>query len=132
MVPGWQLSNWYKSMKQDQTRKIHTIDATNKRLGRLAVEVAVLLRGKNKPEFVLYKDVGDFVEIKNIENLEFTGRKLEQKTYYRHSGYLGSLKERKLGTFFKDRPSEVLRKAVWGMLPKNKLRSDQINRLTVE
>jgi len=113
-------------------RKKHTLDATGQPLGRLAVSVALLLRGKNKPEFELYKDVGDFVTIKNIKDLKFTGRKTDQKIYYRHSGFLGGLKEKPLNVLFKERPSEVLRKAVWGMLPKNKLRSDQINRLSVE
>jgi large subunit ribosomal protein L13 len=112
-------------------RTIHTVDATNRPLGRLAVEIALLLRGKNKPEFEPYKDVGDFVTVQNIKHIVFTGKKPAQKTYYRHSGYLGGLKERKLETLFAEQPYEVLRKAVWGMLPKNKLRNDQINRLTV-
>lgn len=113
-------------------REKHTIDATGQPLGRLAVSVAVLLRGKNKPEFASYKDVGDFVTVKNFNQAAFTGRKKEQKTYYRHSGYLGGLKEKKLGVLLDERPEEVLRKAVWGMLPKNKLRTPQINRLKVE
>lgn len=113
-------------------RKKHTIDATDRPLGRLAVEIAVLLRGKQKPEFEAYKDVGDFVTVKNIANIQFTGKKPEQKIYYRHSGYLGGLKEKPLEKLFAERPEEVLRKAVWGMLPKNKLRTEQINRLRVE
>jgi len=113
-------------------RETHTIDATNKVLGRLAVEIAILLRGKKKTDFAPYKDMGDFVVVKNIEKLKFTGKKFEQKKYY-HSGYLGSLiKEIPLKTLFKENPAEVIKKAVFGMLPKNKLRSRIIKRLKVE
>ena len=111
-------------------RKTHTIDAVDQRLGRLAVRVALLLRGKQKSQFAMHTDVGDFVVIKNVRKMQFTGRKLTQKTYYHHSGYLGNLREVKLEKLFASRPGEVLRKAVWGMLPKNKLRAEQINRLT--
>ena len=113
-------------------RKTHTVDAKEQRFGRLAARVALLLRGKQKPEFASHKDVGDFVSVKNVRAMEFSGKKLKQKSYYRHSGYLGSLREKKLEKFFGSRPTEVLRKAVWGMLPKNKLRAKQINRLTIE
>jgi len=113
-------------------REIHNIDATDQRLGRLAVRVALLLRGKQKSQFAMHTDVGDFVVLKNVQKMQFTGRKLSQKTYYHHSGYLGSLREVKLEKLLKDRPGEVVRKAVWGMLPKNKLRAEQINRLTFE
>jgi large subunit ribosomal protein L13 len=113
-------------------RKVHTVDATGQSLGRVAVQVAVLLRGKNKPEFEMYKDVGDFVTIKNVQHIKFSGKKPDQKMYYRHSGYLGGLKQKPLADLFKERPAEVIRKAVWGMMPKNKLRGDQINRLKVE
>jgi large subunit ribosomal protein L13 len=113
-------------------RQIHIKSAEKQHLGRLAVEVALLLRGKNKSEYAAYKDVGDFVSVKDIKKLQFTGKKPSQKTYYHHSGYLGGLKEKKLQVLFAERPGEVLRKAVWGMLPKNKLRSEQINRLTID
>ena len=113
-------------------KKTHTIDAAGQSLGRLAVQVAVLLRGKNKPDFFPNKDMGEFVIVKNVDKIKFTGRKLEQKKYYRHSGYLGSLKETSLKNLFQKNPDEVLRKAVWGMLPKNKLRSIQIKRLKTE
>ena len=93
-------------------REIHTVDATNKILGRLAVKIAVLLRGKEKPDFAPYKDEGDTVIIKNIDKLKVTGKKMEQKKYYRHSGYPGGLKEISLGELFKTRPEEVLRKAL--------------------
>ena len=113
-------------------RKTHTIDATEQRFGRLATRVALLLRGKQKPEFASHKDVGDFVSVKNVRHMAFSGKKLQQKSYWRHSGYLGNLREKKLEKFFGSRPTEVLRKAVWGMMPKNKLRSKQINRLSIE
>ena len=112
--------------------KTHTIDATGKVLGRLASEIAVLLRGKHKPSFVPYKDMGDFVVVKNIAKLRFTGKKMEKKKYYRHSGYLGGLKEIPLKKIFEKTPAKVLKMAVFGMLPKNKLRAGQIKRLKVE
>jgi large subunit ribosomal protein L13 len=113
-------------------RKKHTIDATGKVLGRLAAEVAVLLRGKHKPNFVHHQDLGDFVVVKNIEKIKFTGKKFKNKKYYHHSGYLGGLKEISLEKLFKKNPGRVLRMAVWGMLPKNKMRAKIIKRLKVE
>ena len=113
-------------------RKTFTIDATNKVLGRLATEIATLLRGKNKPDFVPYKDSGDFVIVKNINKIEITGRKFEKKIYYHHTGYLGGLKKTPLEKFFEKDPAEILKKAVFGMLPKNKLRAKQIKRLKIE
>lgn len=110
-------------------RKTQTIDATDKSLGRLASEIVNLLRGKDKPDFLPSADRGDFVIVKNVEKLRLTGKKLKEKRYFRHSGYPGGLKEIKLETLFKENPQEVLRKAVWGMLPKNKLRKKIIKRL---
>lgn len=113
-------------------REAHTIDATGKVLGRLATEVAALLRGKYKPDFVPYKDMGDFVIVKNIRKMKLTGKKMEKKIYYHHTGYLGGLKEVPFRRVFGKNPGEVLRKAVFGMLPKNKLRAIQIKRLKIE
>jgi len=113
-------------------RKTHTIDATNKVLGRLATQIAILLRGKHRPDFAPYKDTGDFVVVKNVDRIKFTGKKIEKKKYYHHTGYLGGLKEMPLKKLFKKNPSEVLRKAVYGMLPTNKLRAKQIKRLKFE
>lgn len=110
-------------------RQTHTIDATNKPLGRLAAQIAILLRGKHKPDFIPYQDVGDFVMVKNIEKIKVTGKKMKQKIYYHYSGYPGGLKEIPMETLFKRNPREVLRKAIWGMLPKNKLRAKMIKRL---
>ncbi len=114
-------------------RKVITVDAENKSLGRLAVEVAVLLTGKNKPNFVLYKDMGDTVSVKNIDKMKFTGNKLENKKYFHYTGYLGNLKTKTLKEFLIKRgPKEVLRTAVMGMLAKNKLRAKKIKRLRFE
>jgi len=113
-------------------RKTHTIDAAGHPLGRLAVEIAMLLRGKHRPDFAPNKDAGDFVVVKNIEKIKFTGKKIDKKIYYHHTGYLGSLKEIPLKTLFEKDPIKVLRKAVFGMLPKNKLRAQQIKRLKTE
>jgi len=113
-------------------RETHTIDAAGQPLGRLAVEIAVLLRGKHRPDFMPNKDAGDFVIIKNIEKIKFTGKKFDKKIYYHHTGYLGGLKETPLKTLFEKDPDRVLRKAVFGMLPKNKLRAKQIKRLKTE
>lgn len=113
-------------------RKTHTIDVSGKILGRLATKIAVLLRGKHKTDFVPYKDMGDFVIVKNVNKIRVTGKKLEKKKYYRHSGFLGSLKEIPLKKLFIKDPAKVLKIAVFGMLPKNKLRAKQIKRLKFE
>lgn len=112
-------------------RKIYTIDATNKILGRLAVKIANLLRGKNKPDFVPYKDMGDVVIVKNVKEIRVTGKKADKKIYYRHSEYLGGLKETPFKKIFEKDPAIVLKMAVSGMLPRNKLRAEQIKRLKI-
>ena len=113
-------------------RETHTIDATNKILGRLATEIAVLLRGKNKLDFAPNKDIGDFIIVKNIKKIRVTGRKFENKIYYHHTGKLGGLKEIPFKKLFEKNPGEVLKKAVFGMLPKNRLRDKQIKRLKID
>jgi len=107
----------------------HTIDATNKVLGRLAVEAANLLRGKNKPEFVPYADKGDQVVIINTDKVKLTGRKQDQKIYYHHSGYPGGIKEISFKKAMEKDSRQVVRKAIYGMLPKNKLRDKIIKKL---
>lgn len=97
------------------------IDAEGKVLGRLATEISVLLRGKKKPEYVDFLDSGDFVIVVNAEKIKVTGKKLDQKKYYSHSGYPGGIKEKTLKEMLEKKPEEVIRKAVWGMIPKNKL-----------
>lgn len=113
-------------------RQTHTIDASEKVLGRLASEIATLLRGKHNPEFAPHKDIGDFVVVKNVEKIKITGRKMEQKKHYHYTGYPGGLKEVPLKKLFEKNPGEVLRDAVMGMLPKNRLRSKMIKRLSFE
>lgn len=111
------------------TRKKHILDAEGRVLGRLASEIAILLRGKNKVDFAPHIDNGDIVEVKNADKIKVTGNKMENKIYYTHSNYPGGLKETKLKKLFNENPEEVLKKAVWNMLPKNKLRSRIIKRL---
>lgn len=113
-------------------RKTHIIDANGKVLGRLASQIATLLHGKHKPNFVPNIDMGDFVIVKNVAKLKITGRKMEEKKYFRHSGYLGRGKEIPLKKLFQEKPDEVLRKAVFGMLPKNRLRAKMIKKLKFE
>jgi len=107
----------------------HTIDATDKILGRLAVEIANLLRGKHKPDFVPYLNKGDDVVVINTDKIKVTGQKLKKKIYYRHSGYPGGIKQINLEEFLKKDSREVIRKAVYGMIPKNKLRDKVIKKL---
>ncbi|MDP4007063.1 MAG: 50S ribosomal protein L13 [bacterium] len=116
----------------NKERESHIVNAQGRPLGRLAVEIADLLRGKRKGDFAPHKDVGDFVTVQNFKKVRFTGQKALQKQYFRHSGYLGNLHTATLGELFEKQPQEVLRKAVWGMLPTNKLRPRQIKRLKVE
>ena len=112
-------------------RQTHTIDVAGRVLGRLATEIAILLRGKHRPDFVPYKDMGDFVIVKNVDKIKLTGKKIEKKIYYHHTSYLGGLKETPLKKLFQKKPEQVLKKAVFGMLPKNKLRAKQIKRLKI-
>lgn len=113
-------------------RETHIIDATGKVLGRLATEIIILLRGKHKPSFAPNKDMGDFVIVRNVGKIKITGKKIEQKKYFHHTGYIGHLKEIPLKTLYRKDPARVLQKAVLGMLPKNKLRAKMIKRLTIE
>ncbi|MBU1045847.1 50S ribosomal protein L13 [Patescibacteria group bacterium] len=113
-------------------RQTHTIDAAGKSLGRVASEAIALLRGKNKEDFAPNKDIGDFVVITNFGKVKFTGKKLEKKDYYRYSGYPSGLKEIPLSKVYAEDPVQVMKRAVLGMLPKNKLRAQQIKRLKVE
>jgi large subunit ribosomal protein L13 len=113
-------------------RKTYTIDATNRILGRLAVQISGLLRGKKKVDFVPYKDMGDVVIVKNVKKIKVTGKKADQKQYYHHSLYLGGLKQISFKKFFEKDPAEVLKKAVFGMLPRNSLSREQIKRLRIE
>ena len=111
--------------------KVHTIDATNKILGRLATKIALILMGKRKTNYSPNIDIGEEVVVNNSSKMKFSGHKLEQKIYYHHSGYPGGLKERKMKEIFAKDPSELLKKAVYNMLPKNKLRSGRMNRFKI-
>jgi large subunit ribosomal protein L13 len=107
------------------------VDAEGKTLGRLATQIAERLRGKNKPQFAPHVDIGDFVVVVNAEKIAVTGKKLEQKIYYKHSGYPGGLRERTLKEQLNRQPTEVLRKAVKGMLPRNRLGRQQLTKLKI-
>jgi large subunit ribosomal protein L13 len=114
-------------------RQTHNLDATDQSLGRLASQIVILLRGKNKPDFTPNIDTGDFVCVENIKKIKITGNtKMDEKKYYQHSGYPGGLKAISLKELISTKgEAEALKKAVWNMLPKNKLRSGMIKRLTI-
>ena len=112
-------------------RQWYVVDAEGLILGRMASDVAYLLRGKHKPNYVPYLDVGDHVIVVNAAKVRFTGRKLEQKTYFRHTGYIGGVKLATLGKRIAKHPSEVIREAVWGMLPKGPLGRQMIRKLKI-
>lgn len=107
------------------------VDATDKILGRMATEVANVLRGRNKPSYVPHLRCGDHVVIINAEKIKFTGKKLEQKSYFRHAGYLGHLRETKLKDVMVKNPAMVIEHAVKGMLPKNQTRQHTMKQLHV-
>jgi large subunit ribosomal protein L13 len=118
--------------KVDQIeRKWYVVDASDKVLGRLATQIAMRLRGKHKPEYTPHLDTGDFIIVVNAEKVKLTARKLDQKKYYRHSGYLGGLKERTARQMLNEKPEEVIRLAVKRMLPKNKLARHQLKKLKI-
>ena len=109
----------------------YVVDAEGKTLGRLATQIADMLRGKGKPQYTPHVDTGDFVVVVNAEKIVVTGKKLDDKIYYRHSGYPGGLKSRSLRDELARRPTEVLRKAVKGMLPRNRLARAQMRKLKI-
>lgn len=112
-------------------RKWWVVDATNQSLGRLASEVAAILRGKTKPEFTPHLDTGDFVIVVNAEKVQLTGKKLSQKKYYRHSGYPGGFRATPYGELMRSKPEFVVEKAVKGMLPHNTLGRTQGKKMKV-
>lgn len=112
-------------------RKIHKFDATDKTVGRLATEIALVLRGKNKPEFEPHIDGGGIAEVSNVDKFKFTGKKIDQKKYYKHSGYPGGLKETKMKDLAESNPGEILKRAVREMLPPVKFRKDMLKRLII-
>ncbi len=112
-------------------RKWYVVDAEGKTLGRLAAEVATVLRGKNKPTFTPHVDTGDHVIVINAEKVRLTGKKLLQKTYFRHSGYPGGTTFTTAGNMLQKHPTRVIEMAVKGMLPKNKLGAQMYRKLNV-
>jgi len=121
----------YVATPENRQRDWYVVDAEGKNLGRLATRIADTLRGKRKPEYTPHCDTGDFVVVVNAEKVTVTGRKLEQKTYFRHSGYPGGLRSRTLAEMLDRNPEEVVRKAVKGMLPRNRLARAQLTKLKV-
>ncbi|MBV8257699.1 MAG: 50S ribosomal protein L13 [Actinobacteria bacterium] len=121
----------YSAKPGEITREWFLVDADGQTLGRLATQIADTLRGKRKPQFTPHVDTGDFVIVINAEKIQVTGNKLDQKRYYRHSGYPGGLRSRTLRDQLERRPTEVLRVAVRGMLPKNRLARQQLTKLKI-
>ncbi len=121
----------YVPKPDEISREWHVMDASERVLGRLASEAARLLRGKHKPEFTPHLDTGDFVVVVNADKVRVTGRKIDQKTYYRHSGRPGSLRAETLKERLEKYPERVVRAAVWGMLPKNRLGRKLLRKLKV-
>lgn len=117
--------------KQDIERKWYLIDASDQTLGRFATKIAKILMGKNKPIWSPNVDTGDFVIVINADKIKVTGKKLDDKKYYKHSGYLGSLKEESLRSLLGRKPEKVVNLAVRGMLPKTKLGNQMIKKLKV-
>lgn len=112
-------------------KKWFVVDAKDQVLGRLATQVARVLCGKHKPIYVPFLDTGDFVIVVNAAKLEITGRKLDQKSYYRHTGFPGGLKETSAKKMFAETPERIVKEAVWGMLPKNRLGKKMLAKLKV-
>jgi large subunit ribosomal protein L13 len=135
LIPVWKNSGGlvksYMARPLEVEREWYVIDAAGKTLGRLASEIARILRGKNKPQYTPHVDVGDFVVVVNADGVVVTGKKAEQKVYRRHSGYPGGLKTRSYEQMMERRPEEILRKAVYGMMPKTRLARQQMRKLKI-
>ncbi len=121
----------YMAKPKEIERKWHLVDAENKVLGRLASEIAHILRGKDKATYTPHLDTGDFVVVINASKIKLTGDKLAKKTWYRHSGYPGGLKEEKYEKVMESKPEKALLKAVKGMLPSSMLGAQQLKKLKV-
>lgn len=117
--------------KKTIERQTHTIDAEGKTLGRLAGQIADLLRGKSKPTYLPNVDGGDHVKVINASKIKLSGKKIDQKIYFRHTGYLGNQKEFTAKMMMSKDPTQVIWKAVYGMIPANKLRKPQMKRLKI-
>ena len=121
----------YVATPENRQRDWYLVDAEGLTLGRLATQIADALRGKGKPEYTPHCDTGDFVVVVNAEKIAVTGNKRDDKVYYRHSGYPGGIRSRTLGEMLERGPEEVIRKAVHGMLPRNRLARQQLRKLKV-
>ena len=121
----------YNAKPGEIQRDWYLVDAEGKTLGRLATQIAERLRGKGKPQYTPHVDTGDFVVVVNAEKIVVTGKKLDEKLYHQHSGYPGGLRTRTLREQLERRPTEVLRKAVKGMLPRNRLARQQLTKLKI-
>ena len=121
----------FSAKPADVRRDWYLVDADGQTLGRLATEIARRLRGKHKPEFTPHVDTGDYIVVINAEKIRVTGRKLKDKMYYRHTGYIGNLKSESLEQLLKRAPERVLTQAVKGMLPKNPLGRKMLGKLRV-
>ena len=121
----------YMARPLEVERKWYVVDAEGKHLGRLATEIVRVLRGKNKPQYTPHVDVGDFVVVVNADKVAVTGRKAQQRVYRRHSGYPGGMKETSYEQMLARKPTEVLRQAVYGMMPKSRLARKQFKKLKI-
>ena len=121
----------YMARPLEVERKWYVVDAEGKHLGRLATEIVRVLRGKNKPRYTPHVDVGDFVVVVNADKVAVTGRKAQQRVYRRHSGYPGGMKETSYEQMLARKPTEILRKAVYGMMPKTRLARKQFKKLKI-
>lgn len=121
----------YLPTKDDIKQKWYLVDANDKILGRLATRIASILRGKNKPMYTKFLDTGDYVVVVNAERVAVTGKKLDDKIYYHHTQYPGGIKEIALKDLLKKKPEDVIKKAVWGMLPKGSLGRKMFKKLKV-
>jgi large subunit ribosomal protein L13 len=131
-TPGGILTvKTYVANSETRERNWLVVDATGQTLGRLATQIADALRGKRKPEYTPHVDTGDFVVVVNAEKISVSGNKRAEKRYYRHSGYPGGIKSRTLEEMLERRPDEVIRLAVKGMLPRNRLARKQLTKLKV-
>ncbi len=125
------MEKTFSAKKEEVQREWYVVDASDKVLGRLATQIANILRGKNKPIFTPHVDTGDFVVVVNADKVRLTGRKWEQKTFYRHSGYPGGLKSITASKVKDKNPEFLIKHAVRGMLPHNKLGRKQIKKLKI-
>jgi len=121
----------FSAKNHDVDRNWYLVDARNKTLGRLSTEIATRLRGKHKPIYTPHVDTGDYIVVVNASKIRVTGKKMTDKMYYKHTGYIGNLKSENLATMLEKYPERVLMKSVRGMLPKSKLGNAMIKKLRV-